>query len=511
MRGVIRVLLIVLLVIMASSVGAQDELVVEPIDVPQFALSSVVPQGWTALGNGLFSRAAQPSEEDFTLFVLQSAPLAPATLMSALLPQLRLSEAPEPVETITNDFAEWTRYEITVEGNGITVAVDFAITNVNNVTYLVMLQSAPQERDVLYTQAFLPAVDALRPLVAEAEVVPYRVEEVTFTNGDVTLSGTLTLPETEGRHPAVVLMTGSGPQTRDEEVIGGFPIFKQIADAFTRAGIAVLRYDDRGVGESGGVYEEASLSDFAADGQAAVDYLKTRADINTDEVGLLGHSEGGMYAAKIGANPDSDVAFIILMASPTVDGMAVLIEQNRRILELSGQSQEQIDAQIRYLEALYPLAIARDWEAARQVTYDAVLEQFTMLSAEEQAAIGDAEARAEQQADAFIAGYGQEWFASMLEYDPAPDFAAVTVPMLALFGGKDVQVIAEQNIAPLEAIIADNADADITIVTLPNANHLFQEAITGNADEYTALPLAFTADFLPTMIEWLTARVTVVE
>lgn len=511
MRGVIRVLLIVLLVIMASSVGAQDELVLEPIDVPQFALSGVIPQGWTTLGNGLFSRAAQPSEEDFTLIALQSAPLAPATLMGALLPQLGLSEAPEAVETITNDFAEWTRYEVTVEGNGISVVVDFAISNVNNVTYLVMLQSTPEEHDVLYAQAFLPALDALRPLVEEVEVLPYRVEEVTFTNGDVTLSGTLTLPETEGRHPAVVLMTGSGPQTRDEEVIGGFPIFKRIADAFTRAGIAVLRYDDRGVGASGGVYEEASLSDFAADGQAAVAYLKTRDDINTDEVGLLGHSEGGMYAAKIGANPDSDVAFIILMASPTVDGFAVLVEQNRIILDLSGQSQEFVDSQISYLEALYPLAIARDWEAARQLTYDTLLQQYTLLSAEEQASVSDPEAYATQQADAFIAGYGQEWFASMLEYDPAPDFALATGSILAVFGGKDVQVPVGQNVPPLEAILADNADADITIVTLPNANHLFQEAVTGNTDEYTALPLEFTADFLPTMLEWLTPRVTIIE
>jgi len=511
MRAVSRILLIVLLVMLAVSVSAQDELVLEPVDVPQFALSSVVPQGWTNLGNGLFSRAAQPSEQDFTLFVLQSAPLAPSALLGALLPQLRLSEVPEPVETITNDFAEWTRYEVVVEGNGISVAVDFAIANAENVTYLVMLQTTPEERETLYAQAFLPAVDALRPFVEQAEVLPYRVEEVTFTNGDVTLSGTLTLPEAEGRHPAVVLMTGSGPQTRDEEVLMGFPIFKLIADAFTRAGVAVLRYDDRGVGASGGVYEEASLDDFAADGQAAVAYLQTRADINADEVGLLGHSEGGMYAAKIGATADNGVAFIILMASPTVDGLAVLKEQNRLMFALSGQSQELIDSYMRYLDALYPLVIARDWEAARQLTYDSILEQYALLSAADQAAIGDAAAYAEQQTAAFIAGYGQEWFASLLEYDPAPDFAQVSVPMLAVFGGKDVQVPVSQNVPPLEAIIAENADADITLVTLPNANHLFQEAVTGNTDEYVTLEQNFTPDFLPTLIEWLSARVTVIE
>src|SRR5262249_55548976 len=152
-----------------------------------------------------------------------------------------------------------------------------------------------------------------------------------------------------------VLMTGSGPQNRDEAVIPGFPIFKRIADFLTRRGLAVLRYDDRGVGQSSGDYTSATIQDFAADGKAAVAYLRARPDINPAQVGVLGHSEGGLYAAMMGADPDSGVAFIVSVAGSAVSGRDLLLHQNELVLRGAGVSNQLIQSQVDFLKAVFPL------------------------------------------------------------------------------------------------------------------------------------------------------------
>lgn len=523
MRLFSRLALILVLVLTVAVVGAQDqptptphldtfEIVPEPVTVEQFRLTSVVPQGWTPLGNGLYARATSQTEGDVTLLAIQSAPLQQDALLAALLPQLQLREAPEPVSTMATDLSEWDLYEVTVEAQGLTIAVDLALTNTGGVTYIVLAQYLPEDRETLYEPVFLAAVESMAPMGAQPEEeVPYHVEGVAFNNGDITLVGTLTRPDVAGQHPAVVLMTGSGPQTRDEEVVPGFPLFKIIADALTREGIAVLRFDDRGVGESGGDYAAATIDDFASDALAAVNYLKTRPDIRVNEVGILGHSEGGLYASKLGANPESGVAFIIIMAGPGTNGKDVLLEQNRQILEAGGATQEQIDGQLTFLEGLFPLVEANDWATVETYTYDSIMAQYELLTPEEQAEVGDAEEYARTSTDQFLANYNTGWFRSFLNYDPAADLAAIQVPVLALFGGKDVQVDEEQNIPLMEAAFAQGSNEDVEIVNFPNANHLFQEAETGNIDEYETLPFEFTPDFLPTIVEWLKARVTITE
>lgn len=523
MRLITRLLVIMVLALTAVVVGAQDqptptphpdtfEIVPEPVTVEQFRLTSVVPQGWMPQGNGLFTRATSEAAGDVTMLAIQSAPLQQDALLAALLPQLQLREAPEPVGTLVTDLSEWSLYEITVEAEELTIAVDLALTNTGGVTYIVLTQYLPEDRDSLYEPVFLAAVEALAPMGAPPEEeVPYHVEGVSFTNGDITLVGTLTRPEVEGQHPAVVLMTGSGPQTRDEEVVAGFPLFKLIADALTREGIAVLRFDDRGVGESSGDYDTATIDDFASDALAAVNYLKTRPDIRVNEVGILGHSEGGLYASKLGANPESGVAFIIIMAGPGTNGKDVLLEQNRQILAAGGATEEEIASQISFLEGLFPLVEANDWATVETYTYDNIMAEFERLSPEEQAEVEDPEAYARTTTEQFLASYGTQWFRSFLNYDPTEDLAAIQVPVLALFGGKDVQVDEEQNIPLMEAAFAQGTNEDVEIVNFPNANHLFQEAETGNIDEYETLPFEFTPDFLPTIVEWLKARVTITE
>jgi hypothetical protein len=300
----------------------------------------------------------------------------------------------------------------------------------------------------------------------------------------------------------VVLVSGSGPQDRDETLGGGIAIkpFRLLADALTREGVAALRYDDRGVGESTGTFSTAMVSDFASDAEAAIDFLLTREEIDPTQIGVLGHSEGGLVAAMLGARND-DLDFIISLAGPGVNGRDVLLLQNQRILEAEGATQEQIDAQLAFVREL--TTMLDDPDATDALVYEHTLAQLEALPEEERAALGDLEQHARIVADQAAQQFGAGWFTSFLDYDPAPDWAQTTVPILAIFGGKDVQVDAEQNTPALEATLEQAGNDDVEIVVLPNANHLFQEAETGSLSEYATLPTEFTPDLVPTIEEWL--------
>lgn len=509
MRSIFQGVLIFLLMAVPV-ISAQDGTVpLEPFTDDTYGLQGVIPEGWESAGPGLYARGS--SSTDFTLVAVQAAPVSLEELWTALLPQLGLSDAPESVGTYEGSAFEFVLYQVDVSAGGTDVQVDVAMSEHEGQTIVVLLQTNPDEYEQLHEEVFLPMLAALAPFEV-TEDLPYHVEEVTFTNGDAKLAGTLTIPQGEGQHPGVVLMTGSGPQNRDEMVVPGFPIFRLIADYLTRQGIAVLRYDDRGIGQSSGEWGETSLHEFASDGQAAVDYLLTRDDINPAQVGLLGHSEGGYYAAIIGAIPDSNVAFIILMAGPAVSGTDVLLVQNEDIFAQAGASPEDIQAQLDFLNALFPLLQARDYETIRELAYETALEQWDTLTEDERAATGaeDAESFAKTAADNMLAQVGNEPFASLIEYDPAADLAAIDVPLLAIYGGLDIQVSAEANVAALEGIVAGSGNADVTIITLEDANHLFQAAKTGAIEEYSELDFEFTADFLPTVSDWILDRVDVV-
>lgn len=505
-----RLLVLVLVFSLLIPVAAQESITLVPFEDPAYEITGVLPDGWAKITTGIYARGDMMN--DSTLLAVQAAPVQASLMLTSILPQLSLAEAPEPVEQVETAAFVWDVYSVDVPVPGRdTIAVRFSIAEKDGRSYLLLIQGSEAEIDALEADVLVPVRDTLAPLDVVEEEVPYLIEEVTFTNGDVTLTGTLTLPEGDGPHPAFIMMTGSGPQTRDEEIIPGFPIFKLIADHLTRNGVAVLRYDDRGVGASTGVYADTTVYDFASDGLAAVGYLRARADINPDEVGIFGHSEGGIYSAFIGAQEDTGIAFIISMAGTAVSGLDLLKLQNELLLGASGLGQEYVDLQIEYLDTIYPLMLARDWDAVRELTYEKTLAQIELMTDEERAYIGDAEAFAAQTADTFIAGYGMEWFPTMLEYDPAVDWAKITVPVLALYGGLDLQVDGPQNIGPLTEALEAAGNADFTIVTLPDANHLFQSAVTGNIDEYAVLEPTFTADFLPTITDWLLARVTVAE
>jgi hypothetical protein len=477
-------------------------------------ISGLKPDGWTELQPGVFLRGA--SIADATLILYDVEPdITLEELVPLMLPQLGIDALPEPVGITETAAFSWTVYQFTVEGISGTLSIDLALSETDGKVYILLLQTTPEEYPTLHELIFLPALESAAPAeIISTPIPPYIEEEVSFPNGDITLAGTLTLPETAGQHPAVILITGSGAEDRDESLapIAQIKPFRLIADHLTRNGIAVLRYDDRGVGGSTGDYASATTADFAADAEAALNYLLTRPDINPQQIGLLGHSEGGLAVSMI-ASRNPDVAFAISMAGPGVPGDELLLLQNRLILEANDISEEEIQHQLALLQALFDATLAGDEALMEQSMAELITFQYGNLSEEERAALGNPDDLDEfiEQMTATQMRLYKGWMAFFLAYDPAEDWAKTTIPVLGLFGGKDIQVDAEQNAPPLEAALQAAGNTDYQIVIFPNANHLFQEAETGNIDEYGTLAQEFTPDFLPTITEWLLARVTVVE
>lgn len=316
---------------------------------------------------------------------------------------------------------------------------------------------------------------------------PYRSEDVTFPNvpAGISLAGTLTLPPGDGPFPAAILITGSGAQDRDETIFSHKP-FLVWADALTRRGVAVLRYDDRGVGGSGGGTPEETTADFATDAAAALAYLRTRPEIDGRRIGLIGHSEGGLIAPMV-AQDGGDPAWIVMLAGTAVSGGDILVEQQRRLATAAGLSSAQVESGNARQRALMD-AIARNKDDAAAVERETV----ALLTTE-----GMAEARAKEAVRPLVSA----WYRWFVAHDPARDLAAVHVPLLAIYGGKDLQVPADQN-APVLARVLPAAE----IVVLPNLNHLLQTAGTGAPAEYGTIEETIDPEALKTVVDWVAAR-----
>ncbi len=333
-----------------------------------------------------------------------------------------------------------------------------------------------------------------------AASLPYQVEEVAVKVGAFTLSGTLTLPKGEGPFPAAILITGSGTQNRDEEVFG-FKLFRVIADHLTRQGIAVLRCDDRGWGDAQAV-ASATSEDFAADVKAQARYLLTRPEIARDGIGLLGHSEGGIIAPLAGRG--HEFAFMVLMAGTAVSGREVLLEQIALIAGADGASQSEVERALAEQKRAYALLGQPDGEKeiAKMIAEQA-RGQLQKMSREQKMAVADPEAYVKSAVAAGLAALQSPWFRHFLDYDPAPALAAVTCPVLALFGEKDTQVSPRQNRPAMEAALRRGGNQDATFKVFPGANHLFQKANSGSPSEYASLEKEFVPGFLETISGWI--------
>lgn len=330
---------------------------------------------------------------------------------------------------------------------------------------------------------------------------PYRVESLSVRNGAVTLAGTLTRPdEPRGPVPAVVLLTGSGPQNRDEEIFG-FKVFATIADHLTRQGIAVYRYDDRGVGESTGTMATTTAEDFAGDALAAVARLKTMAGIDPARIGLVGHSEGGTVAA-IAAARSTDVGFIVMLAGTAVPGDQVLRQQARDGALANGATPAQVDRIVAAHRAVTDGVLADvpadDLSRRLRALIDA---QVDAAPGAQLASPGDRDAYVAKTLLGATVQMRSPWMKSMLGFDPAPVLRQLRVPVFAVFGALDMQVPPSLHEAPARQALAANQRA--TLKVYPEANHLFQRAKTGRVTEYASLDKAFVLGLLDDVARWI--------
>lgn len=329
---------------------------------------------------------------------------------------------------------------------------------------------------------------------APAEAAPVE-QEVHFRGASdaVELAGTLSRPAFVARDlplPAVVLIHGSGPNDRDETLYGHKP-FRMLAAVLTDAGYAVLRYDKRGVGESTGAFRGATLLDYAADAEAAFDYLRSRQDIDASRVGLLGHSEGGMIAPLIAARR-ADVAWLVLLAPPTVPGRAISQYQNAQGALDRGATEKD--------------ALAAADEAGR--LFDILQADLPSDQRDEQ--LRTALRRIGEQRrlpEAFVEGQRQslssDWFRHILSYDPAPTLRSIHRPALVLFGALDHQIAPALNEGPARAALKDNPAAEVRV--LPGVNHLFLNTRSGAVSEYPFITSDLSSVLLDTLQDWLAA------
>ena len=309
---------------------------------------------------------------------------------------------------------------------------------------------------------------------------PYLEEEVIVKNkdADVELAGTLTMPDKGGPFPALILITGSGAQNRNEELMGHKP-FLVIADYLTRQGIAVLRCDDRGFGKSTGKFSTATTLDFAGDVSAAIDFLKTRKEIDTTKIGLAGHSEGGLIAPIV-ASERKDVAFIILLAGPGLTGEKILLMQSAIINRNAGMSEKEIEIDSQLRTKIYQTIkknSANDKAALKVKAY--------IHSAKKKNPEGKGLVQLDDnQTNLFIQQCTTPWFRTFLVLDPVNYISKVHCPLLAINGSLDVQVPAKENLAAIEKALIFGGNSTYSIEEIPGANHLLQDAKTGNVDEY---------------------------
>jgi fermentation-respiration switch protein FrsA (DUF1100 family) len=336
---------------------------------------------------------------------------------------------------------------------------------------------------------------------------PYVEEEVSYQNAaaGVKLAATLTYPKSGGPFPAVVLITGSGAQDRDETVFGHKP-FLVLSDYLTRRGIAVLRADDRGVGGSTGDVSKATTEDFAGDALAGVAYLKTRREIDPERVGLLGHSEGADIAPLCAAR-SRDVAFIVLLAGSGVDGEQIILKQQDLISRALGMPDDQVAKQRAETEEV--LAIVKqekDSAAAEKRIGEAITARFAAMTEGQKKAAGVTPESVEGAIQAATAQMLSPWFRFFLTYDPAPALREVRVPVLAVWGEKDLQVPPAQNLPVVEAALKAGGNTHYTVKELPGLNHLLQTATTGSPTEYTQIEETISPAALQLIADWILAN-----
>jgi hypothetical protein len=317
---------------------------------------------------------------------------------------------------------------------------------------------------------------------------PYKDEEVIYKNETtgIELAGTLTLPTSEGPSPAVLLITGSGAQDRNETIVGHRP-FLVLSDYLTRRGIAVLRVDDRGIGGSNGNVSQATSEDFAGDVLTGVEYLKGREEIDPEKIGLIGHSEGGIIAPMVAVRSE-DVAFIVMMAGSGLTGEEILYLQAELISRSEGVSDDEIAKEREIQSRIFDVVKNETDNAAAEKKLNEILDEIEMPKENRQAEI-----------EKILS----PWFRFFLTYDPKSTLINVQCPVLAIIGEKDLQVPSEQNLPAIEEALRTGGNKNYTVMELPDLNHLFQTAITGSPSEYEQIEETISPSALEVIGDWI--------
>jgi uncharacterized protein len=324
----------------------------------------------------------------------------------------------------------------------------------------------------------------------------YYSEEVTFENkiDKNVLAGTLTLPQKTGKFPAVILISGSGQQNREEEIFEHKP-FLVLADYLTKKGIAVLRFDDRGFGKSTGDFKTATTLDFVKDVQAGVDYLKTRKEIDKTKIGLIGHSEGGIIAPMVAAD-SKEISFIVLLAGTGIRGDKLMLLQKEKIERQMGISENEIQKGQEILKGAYNIVVA---SSANDPTLKSKVNSYLITK------LGDK--MVDNQIKALSSQLTSAWMVGFLKLDPAVALERVKCPVLALNGGKDLQVPADVNLEAINKALTKGGNKKVTTKKLPNLNHLFQESETGSPEEYGTIEQTFSPIALEEISKWVLLQV----
>ncbi len=332
----------------------------------------------------------------------------------------------------------------------------------------------------------------------------YHEEEVSYQNktASVTLSGTLTMPDKSGCFAAVILIAGYGPNDRDYSLMG-HKRFLVLADHLTRSGLAVLRFDKRGVGKSTGDYVSATSRDFADDVVAGIEYLKTRKEIDSTKIGLIGHSEGGMISSMIAAE-STDVAFVILMAGIVQADIDGLVIQTAKQMKADGASQELLDQDNKLRTQMLTIVNQSSSEESKaklekilQVYWNNLPEHLKLESEKIPFAITQAKI------EGMVNVYNSPWYRYFIGCKPERFIAQIKVPMLALYGDHDWITSSQPSISIITETLKAAESSDVTTVEFPNLNHSLQTCKTGALAEYGTIEETIAPVVLKAMSDWI--------
>ncbi len=474
---------------------------------------------------------AQPPARSFTLPDIEGTWWGDLRIGNGRLPVV-LHIRPEPQASTFDSPAQYVRgiplSEAWVRGDRVKLVIDVAKVSLGNPSLKAMVAQSDSDGamrlhgrvaqdghslSLTWDQSLLtvpivlnrgeppapPAPAARKRPQTPVPPLPYREEEVTYQGAEhyIHIAGTLGLPPGPGPFPAVMILGGSGGTDRDGEW-AGHQTYRVLADSLIRRGIAVLRVDKRGVGKSDGLLNLSTPDDYAADARDGLAYLRSRSDIRSDQIGLVGHSEGGLLAPMVAAE-DPKVAFVVLLGAPGLRGDHVLLTQMRDLQRAAGVPKDEIEAETALKAQVFDILVreADEAEARREV--------MALSSGAAFSRVFDLKARHWSGEGRFEVNVGYTiWERWMVRHDPADALRRVKVPVLALGGSKDLWVEPRTNLAAIRAALA--GDSDVTVVELPGLNHGFQTARTGAAAESDTLDETFAPSALNRIADWIVAR-----